>query len=92
MTLVSQRPACKNASRLPVLVVAAAYQAAGQQLGERFLPLHAHTAADEQTGALGDMEITLAGDNKVITSCEMKLKRVTIEDIHRVVQKFSNRM
>ncbi|MBV9852251.1 MAG: DNA methyltransferase [Armatimonadetes bacterium] len=91
VTLISQHLACKNASRLPVLVVAAAYQAASQRLGERFLPLHAHTAADEQTGALGDLEITLVGDNKVITSYEMKLKRVTVEDIHRAVQKFSSR-
>ena len=91
MTLISQHLACKNASRLPVLIVAAAYRAAEKQLGERLLPLHAHTAADEQTGVLGDLEITLAGDDKILTSYEMKMKRVTVEDIHRAVQKFSNR-
>ena len=91
VTLIGQHLACKNASRLPVLVVAAAYQAAERQLGERLLPLHAHTAADEQTGALGDLEIALAGDDKALTVYEMKMKRVTVEDIHRAVQKFSNR-
>lgn len=91
VTLISQHLACKNASRLPVLVVAAAYWVAGERLGERGLPLHAHNAADEQTGALGDLEITLAGDNTVVTSYEMKMKRVTVEDINRALQKFSGR-
>lgn len=91
VTLIEQHLACKNASRLPVLVVAAAYQVAGERLGERTLPLHAHNAADEQTGALGDLEITLAGDNTVVTSYEMKLKRVTVEEINRALQKFSGR-
>jgi len=91
VTLIEQHLACKNASRLPVLVVAAAYQVAGERLGERTLPLHAHNAADEQTGALGYLEITLAGDNTVVTSYEMKLKRVTVEDINRALQKFSGR-
>ena len=89
--LIQQHLACKNASRLPVLVVAAAYRVAGERLGERSLPLHAHNAADEQTGALGDLEITLEGDNTVVTSYEMKLKRVTVEDINRALQKFSGR-
>ncbi len=91
VTLIGQHLACKNASRLPVLVVAAAYHIAGEGLGEQALPLHAHNAADEQTGALGDLEITLAGDNTVATSYEMKLKRVTVEDINRALQKFSGR-
>ena len=90
-TLIGQHLACKNASRLPVLVVAAAYRVAGERLGERVLPLHAHNAADEQTGALADLEITLAGDNTVVTSYEMKLKGVTVEDINRALQKFSGR-
>ena len=91
ITLIEQHLACKNASRLPVLIVAAAYQAAGKQLGEQSLPLHAHNAADEQTGALGDLEITLVGDSTIITSYEMKMKRVTVEDINRALQKFSGR-
>lgn len=91
VTLIEQHLACKNASRLPVLVIAAAYQVAGERLGEQTLPLHSHNAADEQTGALGDLEITLAGDNTVVTSYEMKMKRVTVEDINRALQKFSGR-
>ncbi len=91
MTLISQHLACKNASRLPVIVIAAAYRAAGQRLGETFLPLRSHNAADEQTGALGDLEIVLIGDAKVLTCYEMKQKRVTREDIDRALQKFSGR-
>lgn len=90
VTLLTQHLACRNSSRLPVLIVAAAYQVAEQYIGERFLPLESHNAADEQTGALGDMEITLVDDDNVITSYEMKTKRVTLGDIDRVLQKINS--
>ncbi len=85
--LIEQHLASPNASRLPVLIVAAAYQVASNYLGERILALQAHNAADEQTGALGDVEITLVDDERVVTSYEMKMKRVMIEDIDRALQK-----
>lgn len=85
--LIEQHIASPNASRLPVLVIAAAYKSASNHLGESILALHAHNAADEQTGALGDVEITLVDDEQVITSYEMKMKRVTVEDIDRALQK-----
>jgi len=85
--LIEQHLALKNTSRLPVLVIAAAYTAAAGRLGERVLSLNAHTAADRQTGALGDVEITLADDNKVVTTYEMKDKPVTIGDIDIAIQK-----
>lgn len=44
---------------------------AGLNLKEHILPLTAHNAADEQTGALGDVQITLLGDDKVVTSCKL---------------------
>jgi DNA adenine methylase len=87
VTLIAQHLGCKHSSRLPVLVVAAAYRAAEERLGERVLALHSHNAADEQTGALGDLEITLENDDRVVTSYEMKTRRVTREDIERAVQK-----
>ncbi len=87
VTLIEQHLACKNSSRLPVLVVAAAYQAAGAKIGERLLPLRAHNAADEQTGAMGDLEICLVNDDQVVTAYEMKMKRVTVDDIDRALQK-----
>lgn len=87
VTLVRQHLACKNASRLPVLVVAAAYEAAGTKLAESLLPLNAHNAADRQTGALGDVEICLVGDDAVITVYEMKMKRVTRDDVDHAVTK-----
>jgi DNA adenine methylase len=85
--LIEQHLRLPLSSRLPVLVVAAAYQAASAQLGERLMPLQAHNAADEQTGALGDLEITLVADNRVVTSYEMKTRRVAHGDIDRAVQK-----
>ncbi|MBW4512158.1 MAG: DNA methyltransferase [Scytonematopsis contorta HA4267-MV1] len=88
--LIEQHLSCSNSSRLPVLIVAAAYQSASVYLGQRSLPLTSHNAADEQTGALGDIEITLLNQENVITCYEMKMKKVTIDDINRALQKISN--
>jgi hypothetical protein len=89
VTLLGQHLGCKNASRLPVLIVAAAYEAAGTKLAESILPLQGHNAADRQTGSLGDVEICLMGDNAVVTAYEMKMKRVTQDDIDHAVTKIA---
>ena len=70
-----------------MLIVAAAHQAASERLGERPQPLLAHTAADNQTGSLGDVEITLIDDKRVLTVYEMKLKHVTSDDVNHAAQK-----
>ena len=87
--LIRQHLTCRGASRLPVLIVAAAYTAAQEKLGERVLRLTSHNAADEQTGAVGDVQITLLDDRKVITSFEMKDKPVFRGDIDRALQKIA---
>lgn len=89
VTLIQQHLACKNSSRLTVLIVAAAYKAASSRIGECGNPLLAHTAADFQTKALGDVEVCLVGDDKVVTAYEMKMKRVTIDDVDAAVQKIA---
>lgn len=89
VNLIEQHLRCKGSSRLPVLIVAAAYEAAKARLGERVLNLTAHNAADEQTGAVGDVQITLLGENKVVTSYEMKNKAVLQGDIDRALQKIA---
>ncbi len=89
VTLISQHLACKNASRLPVLVVAAAYEAAGTRLAERLLSLKSHNAADLQTGSLGDVEICLVGDDSVVTAYEMKARSVTQDDIDAAATKIA---
>lgn len=89
VTLIGQHLACRNSSRLPVLIVAAAYEAAAAQLGETHKPLHGHNAADRQTGAAGDVEITLTSDQQVRTIYEMKQKGVTRDDIDAAVRKVS---
>ena len=53
------------------------------------MPLHSHKAADLQTGSNGDVEICLVGDDSVVTAYEMKMKRVTIEDIDGAVIKIA---
>ncbi|GIK67535.1 MAG: DNA methyltransferase [Chloroflexota bacterium] len=86
ITLIQQHLAFRGASRLPVLAVAAAYHVAGSALNESALPLEAHTAADRQTHALGDVQIV--SDEQVIVACyEMKMKQVTITDIDQTMLK-----
>lgn len=89
VSLIAQHLQCKGSSRLPVLVVVAAYEAAKARLGERVLHLTAHNAADEQTGAVGDVQIALLGDDKVVTCYEMKNKAVANADIDRALQKIA---
>lgn len=92
VTLIEQHLKSPNASRLPVLAVAAAYEAAEKYLGERVLPLEAHNAADKQTGALGDLQITLEDNAKVVTVYEMKAKKVVVNDIDIALQKVKRRI
>ena len=87
VTLIEQHLACNKASRLPVLVVAAAYESVKDKIGEETGQLHSHNAADVQTGALGDVEVYLVGQNDVVTGYEMKTRRVTIKDIDRAMYK-----
>lgn len=89
VNLVRQHLACRGSSRLPVLLFAAAYDAVGTLLGESRKPLHAHNAADEQTGAVGDVEVVLESEEQVRTAYEMKQKRVTQDDIERALQKIA---
>ena len=56
-------------------------------MGEEVGRLNAHNAADEQTGALGDVEVYLVGHSDVATSYEMKARRVTTGDIDRAIAK-----
>jgi hypothetical protein len=87
VNLIEKHISLKGTSRLPVLAVAAAYRAAEEFIGEKAIALQAHNAADLQTGAIGDVEITLLADDEIVTSYEMKNKRVTREDIDRALQK-----
>lgn len=90
VNLIEQHLKAARSSRLPVLVVAAAYTAARSHLGERLLPLMSHNAADDQTGALGDIEITLEDQHQVVTSYEMKTRRVTQNDIDHALRKIQD--
>ena len=87
--LIEQHLSLKRSSRLPVLVVAAAYQAAQSKLGEGISPLQSHNAADRQSGSLGDLEITLVNDRQIMTSYEMKTRKVTKEDIAHALDKIT---
>jgi len=90
ITVIEQHLSCKHSSRLPVLIVAAAYNAAKNKIGEQIRPLLSHNAADEQTGSMGDVEVCLVSDENVRTVYEMKMKKVLREDIDRAIQKIAN--
>ena len=87
VNLLVQHLACKNSSRLSVLIVVAAYKSAGKYLKQKVLSLKSHTSADKQTKAFGDVEITLADDDNVVTCYEMKTKEIIESDIHIVFEK-----
>jgi DNA adenine methylase len=87
VTLLIQHLNCKHSSRLPVLIIASAYQTVKEQTGEINKSLEAHNAADKQTGSLGDVEIILTNEDKIVTCYEMKDKRVTKMDIDIALQK-----
>lgn len=89
VVLLQQHIACKNASRLPVLIVAAAYNTIRGCLGETIKPLQSHNAADKQTKSLGDIEVCLENDEHIVTAYEMKLKSVTIDDIDCAIEKIA---
>ena len=91
VSLAQSHLAGRNASRLPVLLVAAAYRAADTRLDERVRVLASHNAADKQTGAIGDVEVTLLNDERVVTGYEMKMRNVAREDIDLAVQKILDR-
>lgn len=86
ITIIGQHLSTRGASRLPVLIVAAAYATAAPHLREEILPLEAHNAADSQTQAIGDVQVVMASNENVVTCYEMKMKRVTTGDIDLAVQ------
>ena len=87
INLLIQHLACKRSSRLSVLIIAAAYKSAEKYLKQKVLSLKPHNAADKQTKTFGDVEITLADDNNVVTCYEMKTKKITESDIHVALEK-----
>jgi DNA adenine methylase len=89
VNLLQQHLSSKNSSRLPVLMITSVYLSVHEHIGETALPLQSHTAADKQTGSIGDIEITLINDDKIVTCYEMKDKRVTLIDIENALKKIA---
>lgn len=89
VNLIVQHLNCKNASRLPVLIVAAAYNTVSDLIDEQARELLSHQASDRQTGALGDVEIKLTAEGNIVTCYEMKNKSVRITDIEKSIGKIS---
>jgi DNA (cytosine-5)-methyltransferase 1 len=68
--------ASKGASRLPVLALYAVYSVLMEQLnryeGMELKPLEQHSAADSQTGAIGDIEVINSITKEVFEAIEVK--------------------
>ena len=66
----------KGASRLPVLALYAIYSVLLNELsrykGKKLKELEAHSAADAQTGAIGDIEIVNVADGTAFEAVEVK--------------------
>ena len=87
--LIEHHLSMSGASRLPVLIVAAAYKVAEKNLGERILPLEAHNAADKQTGALGDIQIALMDDAQVVTALPLLNRYPVIHSTDVIVMRYA---
>ena len=89
VNLIEQHLRCKGSSRLPGLIVAAAYKAAKAELDGRVLKLAARNAANGRASALREIQIGLVGDDKTVTLCEMNNKALQRGDIDRALQKIA---
>jgi DNA (cytosine-5)-methyltransferase 1 len=71
----SHRYKAKGAARLPVLAIYAIYSVMVEQVGRynstTLLPLQSHSAADERTGAVGDIEVARE-DRSIFEALEIK--------------------
>ncbi len=85
--------ASKGASRLPVLALYAVYNVLIEQLdrynGMQLKRLEAHSAADSQTGAIGDIEVVISDTGEVYEAVEVKhdipISEIIIQDAVRKI-------
>lgn len=89
VTLMRQHLSSPHSSRLPVLMVAAAYRAARDRLGGDVADLLGHNAADLQTNAIGDVEFSMVGEDRICTAFEMKARSVSVDDIDHAIEKIA---
>ena len=90
LDLIKEHLKAPRSSRLPVLIITAAYEVAQNHLGKRLRPLQPHTAADTRTGTLGDLEIISQDSQQITIVYEMKTRSVTYRDIENARKKITN--
>lgn len=80
----------KGASRLPVLALHAIYSVMVPELkryeGRKVLPLNEHSAADSQTGSLGDIEVIDEASQEIFEAVEVKFGMPITEAVAADVQ------
>lgn len=70
--IISAHLKMPRSSRLPVLIIAAAYDTAQESLDKRYTRLLPHTAADKPADALGDLEIELSSQGHPYTKSRIR--------------------
>lgn len=86
----------KGGSRLPVLALYAIYKVLLRELhrydGKELKPLESHSAADSQTGAVGDIEVVYKGTDDVFEAVEVKHNfAITVAMIESAKQKICDK-
>jgi DNA (cytosine-5)-methyltransferase 1 len=80
----------RGASRLPVLAIHAIYSAMVPELkryaGKNVVTLNAHSAADSQTGSIGDIEVADDKTGEIFEAVEVKHAIAIVESIAADVQ------
>lgn len=90
VNLLKQHLSCPHSSRLPVLIISAAYHTAQDLINKQANALHSHTAADRSTGSVGDIEIVQLITKEIVIVYEVKSRKITSEDINLAVQKLND--
>ncbi len=91
LEIISKHLKMPRSSRLPVLVIAAAYDTTKESLSKHYMRLLPHTAADKPTDVLGDLEIELSGQGIPYIVYEVKDRVITQSDIQNALLKLSER-
>lgn len=83
--IIQKHLKCPRSSRLPVLIVTAAYNTISTIVGKTPKPLRAHTAADKPSGTLGDVEVLR--EESIVVVYEMKTRKIKRTDIDTAISK-----
>ena len=86
--LIRQHLLCKRSSRLPVLVIAAAFKVIEDLKIYKVKEISMHNAADNQTENIGDVEVYSTSSNLLI-AFEVKKRKINRHDVNVALEKIA---